>query len=344
MDDRIRRRATVHDVAREAGVSLATVDRVLNGRPGVRSETISRVETAIAALGFTRDLSASLLARARDLGIAFIMPSPTNAFMGSLGEAVARQHALAAADRVRLEIAHFPALDAAALAQKLDALDPGRCDCAVVVATEDEPVRAAVERASRRGIAVVTLVSDLPGSARRHFVGIDNLAAGRTAAALLGRFCGQGRIAVIAGSMHLRDHRERYEGFADEMRRQWPELMLLDPIEGHESDEETGAAARKLLAAHDGITGLYNLGAGNGGLVTALDEMDGRARPRVVAHELTEATRRGLEQELIDVIIDQNPDREVQAAIAAARQLALGGAGGGDTPIEIGIFLKTNLR
>ncbi|HHY50059.1 MAG TPA: LacI family transcriptional regulator, partial [Alphaproteobacteria bacterium] len=63
------RRATVHDVAREAGVSLATVDRVLNGRPGVRPATADKVEEAIRALDFRRDLSASLLARARDLTI-----------------------------------------------------------------------------------------------------------------------------------------------------------------------------------------------------------------------------------------------------------------------------------
>ncbi|HUG62262.1 MAG TPA: LacI family DNA-binding transcriptional regulator, partial [Methylomirabilota bacterium] len=40
------RRATVHDVAREAGVSLATVDRVLNGRPGVRPTTAEKVADA----------------------------------------------------------------------------------------------------------------------------------------------------------------------------------------------------------------------------------------------------------------------------------------------------------
>ena len=53
MDERAQgRRATVHDVARTAGVSLATVDRVLNGRPGVRPETAVRVESAIKALDF----------------------------------------------------------------------------------------------------------------------------------------------------------------------------------------------------------------------------------------------------------------------------------------------------
>ena len=68
-EDEDNRRATVHDVAREAGVSLATVDRVLNGRPGVRPITAHKVEAAIAALDFRRDLSASLLARSRDLNV-----------------------------------------------------------------------------------------------------------------------------------------------------------------------------------------------------------------------------------------------------------------------------------
>ena len=54
-----------------------------------------------------------------------------------------------------------------------------------------------------RGVTVVTLVSDVPGSKRMHYAGIDNAAAGRTAASLLGRFAGgrQGKVAVLAGSM-----------------------------------------------------------------------------------------------------------------------------------------------
>ena len=44
--------ATIKDVAREAGVSVATVDRVLHGRPGVRRATVERVEETIERLGF----------------------------------------------------------------------------------------------------------------------------------------------------------------------------------------------------------------------------------------------------------------------------------------------------
>jgi len=341
----VRRRATVHDVARAAGVSLATVDRVLNGRPGVRPATAQKVEAAVAELGFHRDLSASLLARARDLTMVFLIPGGSNEFMESLAEAVERRAVPARAERMHVEARRIPALDPQALADALDGLDARDWGCAVIVASEDEPVMAAVERAARRGIGVMTLVSDLPGSARRQFVGIDNVAAGRTAASLIGRFCPQGKIGVIAGSMHLRDHRERLEGFRAVLARDFPGLDVLDPVEGHDETDETREQAAALIAAHPELAGLYNLGAGNAGLVAALDASQRAGGIRVVAHELTAPTRAGLQSGAIDVVLDQNPDGEIRAAIAAARALALGGTGpAGAEPIEIGIFLRDNLR
>lgn len=341
-----RRRATVHDVARAAGVSLATVDRVLNNRAGVRPLTAKKVEDAVATLGFQRDLSASLLARARDLRVDFLIPDGSNEFMQSLAEAVERRAAQAQGDRMHIEITRLPALDSDALANSLAALDAHVCDCAVIVGAEETSVIAAVEDASRRGIVVMTLVSDLPGSSRRHFIGIDNVAAGRTAASLLGRFCPTGgKIGIVAGSMHLHDHRDRLDGFRAAMAAEFPGLILLDPLEGHDEQHETQMQVTTLLAAHPDLVGLYNLGAGNVGLVAAL-EASGRAGAlRVIAHELSEPTRRGLKSGAIDVVLDQNPDGEIRAAITAARTLALGATG--NTPneaIEIGIFLRDNLR
>ncbi|WIY53096.1 LacI family DNA-binding transcriptional regulator [Devosia sp. YIM 151766] len=345
-EDNHRRRATVHDVARAAGVSLATVDRVLNGRPGVRAATAEKVEKAIAGLGFSRDLNASLMARARDLSVIFFIPDGANEFMDSLAEAVARRFGPALADRMHLETRRIKALDSAGLARSLAALDAQSCDCAVIVTGEEPRVIAAVEAAHRRGIAVMTLVSDLPGSARRNFIGIDNVAAGRTAASLLGRFLPQGgTVAVIAGSLHLRDHAERLEGFRTALAAEFPALSLVGPLEGHDEPSQTAGIVAGLLKAHPQLSGLYNLGAGNAGLVQALDASGRAGRLRVIAHELTAPTRAGLLSGAIDVVLDQNPDGEIREAIAAARSLALGNGRGAVTdPIEIGIFLRDNLR
>jgi LacI family transcriptional regulator len=342
----VRRRATVHDVARTAGVSLATVDRVLNGRPGVRAITVERVEAAIAEIGFQRDLSASLLARARDLRLTFIIPDGTNEFMASLNTAVARRADQALADRMHIRIVRVRALDAGALAQELDGLEPRDCDCAIIVASEEASVLAAVDNASRRGVAVMTLVSDLPNSQRRHFIGIDNAAAGRTAASLLGRFLPMGgKLAVIAGSLHLRDHADRLKGFEAGIAAEFPALQLIGPLEGHDERPQTQALVTELLHEHPDLAGIYNLGAGNAGLVAALDASGRTRQIRVIAHELTEPTRRGLISGVIDVVLDQNPDGEIREAIAAARTLALGASGTPVTdPIEIGIFLRDNLR
>lgn len=339
------KRATVHDVARIAGVSLATVDRVLNGRPGVRPETASKVESAVRTLGFERDLSASLLARARDLHVVFLIPDGGNAFMQSLAAAIARRVRATRNDRVTLTTTPYHALDSAALISRLDGLAAEDTDCAVIVAPDDPAVSRAIDAATRRGIAIMTLVSDLPGSSRLHFIGIDNHAAGRTAASLLGRFVHQGKVALIAGSLALRDHRERYEGFAQAAAAEFPGLEIIGPLEGFDEDDATKAAALHLLDLHPDLAGIYNLGAGNAGLIAALSGDRPAGKLRVIVHERSEATREGLKSGLVDVVLDQNPDGEIRAAIAAARQVALSpDAEIHSEPIEIGIFLRDNLR
>ncbi len=338
------RRATVHDVARTAGVSLATVDRVLNARPGVRPETAVKVEAAIKALDFRRDLSASLLARARDLRLVFLIPDGGNAFMESLAAAVGRRARASRNERLTLSVMPYHALDPLALVAALESLDGRRTDCAVIVAPDDPAVAKAIEAATRRGIAVITLVSDLPGSARRHFIGIDNQAAGRSAASLIGRFCAPGAVGIIAGSLGLRDHRERFEGFAGVLGREFPQLEIVGPLEGFDDDAQTEAAALKLLE-NRALVGIYNLGAGNAGLVAALGRTHRAGNVRVIAHELSDTTRGALRAGTLDVVLDQNPDGEIRAAIAAARQVALSpGAEIHSEPIEIGIFLRDNLR
>ncbi|WP_246227277.1 LacI family DNA-binding transcriptional regulator [Propioniciclava coleopterorum] len=73
------KRPTIHDVARHAGVSSATVSRVLNGKKWVGTETQAAVQRAIARTGYTTNRSARSLAGGRSRSYAFLITQPQRA-------------------------------------------------------------------------------------------------------------------------------------------------------------------------------------------------------------------------------------------------------------------------
>lgn len=337
---------TVHDIARSAGVSLATVDRVLNGRPGVRHVTRERVEQAISSLGYVRDVAAANLAKGRTYSFAFVLPNYDNSFMIGIRDEVEAAISRSGAERTQIRIIEVPPFDAPALADALDRIAADMPDGVAFVAVEGDEVHAAVGRLKETGIAVATLVSDLPGSDRDHFAGIDNHAAGRTAANLLGRFAGgrDGRIAVLAGSMLVRDHRERLEGFAAVMGESFPRLSVLPVMEARDDPSLAADVVSAVLQRYPDIIGLYSLGAGNRGIVHAVREIAPEVRPLVVAHELTRTTRAALVEGLIDAVLNQDAGHEVRSAIRVLKGKADGlPVIAAQERIRIDIFLKDNM-
>lgn len=309
-------KATIEDVAVEAGVSVATVDRVLNGRAAVRPQTADRVEKAIRRLNYQPDRLAARLARAREYRFCFILPEGSNAFMASLAEAVQEEALRMAREKVIIDLLHTDVFDAQQLAMTLDTIG-AIYDGVAVVALDHPRVREALNALAERGVTVVTLVSDVPSSRRVHYVGIDNSAAGRTAATLMGRYLSgrRGKVGLIAGSLSLRDHIERQFGFEQVMAHDFPNLTLLPVREGRDDRVKVQGVADQLLADHKDLIGLYNVGAGSGGIAAALEQA-GRARDVVfITHELTEDTRRALIDGTIDIIINQDAGHEVRSAI-----------------------------
>jgi LacI family transcriptional regulator len=337
---------TVHDIARSAGVSLATVDRVLNGRAGVRHITRERVEQAISNLGYVRDVAAANLAKSRTYSFVFLLPSNDNSFMIGMREEVREAVLRSGAERTTIRVVDVPPFDAEALAKALDDLADEEPDGIAFVAVESEAVQAAVARLRAAGVAVVTLVSDLPGSEREHFAGIDNHAAGRTSANLIGRFLSgrEGRVAVVAGSMLVRDHRERLEGFLSVMGEDFPRLAILPVMEALDDPALAADLVAATLRRYPDVVGLYSIGAGNRGVVRALRDVKPEKRPVVIAHELTQTTRAALSEGLIDAVLNQDAGHEVRSAIRVLKAKVEGlPVIAAQERIRIDIFLKDNL-
>ncbi|WP_206540133.1 LacI family DNA-binding transcriptional regulator [Tateyamaria sp. ANG-S1] len=335
---------TVNDIARVAGVSLATVDRVLNARPGVRAVTIEKVNKAIAELGYIRDTAAANLARGRVYNMLFILPDTANEFVVALDAHVTEQGAKLRHQRTTLDTVRVPPFDPQAIVQALDSVDATRTDGVAVFGPETPSVRDAVKRARARGIVVVALVADLPSSDRDHFIGVDNVAAGRTAAHLMGRFAKRGgRVLVITGSRLARDHLERRKGFDAVMSDRFPELDVVASIEGRDDPDLIRKMLPEVFASYPDLRGIYSSAAGNPGLIQYLSD---KPHPGlvVIAHELTPTSRTALEQDVFDAIISQDTGHLVRSAVRLMKATA------DRQPIDhtqerirIDIYLKENM-
>lgn len=337
--------ATLKDVARDAGVSLATVDRVLHGRPGVADRTERKVRETIERLGFRPLAAAALLARTRNLRLAFVIPRGSNRFMAEL---VANIHAIRdwfSERRISVEIVLYDALDAERLADVLAGASE-RFDGMAVVAVDHPLVRAAIDDLIANDVAVITLVSDVPTSKRGYYVGIDNIAAGRTAGMLIGRFVGRraGRIGVISASLALRDHVERLYGFNQLLSMEFPQLTVLPPLESRDDLDTNRKLTARLLAREPDIVAIYNTGDGSGGIGEALTAA-GRAGDTVfVCHDLTQPTRSMLIEGVADALVVQDPGHQARSA---GRVLFAMLTGGDILPeqerIRVEVILRDNL-
>jgi LacI family transcriptional regulator len=338
-------RVTIEDVALEAGLSVATVDRVLNGRAAVRPQTALRVEKAIRLLNYQPDRLAARLAKGQEYRFCFVLPEGNNSFMIELGEEVRANASRLVPERVHIDLRLTDVFDAAILAATLDSIGD-IYDGVAVVALDHPRVREAINGLVERGVAVVTLVSDVPSSKRVHYAGIDNSSAGRTAATLMGRFLGgkKGKVGLIAGSLSLRDHIERRFGFEQVLAQEFPHLAILPVLESRDDWQRVEKVTAEMLATHPDLIGIYNVGAGARGIVTALENTGRQKQIIYIAHELTDHTRRALVDGTIDAIINQNAGHEVRSAVRVLMAKA------DRTPlieameqIRIDIFVRDNL-
>lgn len=285
--------STIADIARQAGVGTATVDRVLNRRPGVNAETMQRVMRAVAELG--SPLLPGRPRRADNFRFAFVLPAESSPFL----ELVDRQIALAAGDfrhQHITEVTHRfnasdPAQFAASLAQVSD------CDGVAVLAPDLPPIKLAINELVRSGVHVVTLFSDVAGSMRETHVGADNRAAGRTAGLLLARMAGAaGRDTMLLSSQptRLSAEIERRIGFAQVLEERFPALRMQRTPDLPADDDAVAEALLQYL--RDGVdplrvAAIYNVGTGSAGVVRALREARLEGSVGAIAHDFTDAHR-----------------------------------------------------
>jgi LacI family transcriptional regulator len=300
--------ALLSDVAARAGVSTATVDRVLNHRPGVRQNTVQRVLKAAAELGYLPEADLYAALAPPPMRLAFLLPAGTNRFIRMLGDTVAYSQDHWAPFNVKCGVEFIESFDPEVLAKSL-LRAAARADGVAFMALEHPAVREAVNTLAERGVPSVTLISDISNTQRVGYVGLDNRAAGRTAGYLIARFIGArpAKVGMIAGSLSYRAHEEREAGFLHLFQEQFPAIDVVGLREGHDDEAKNYRQTQVLLEQHPDLAGIYNIGGASDGVARALKEA-GRAHKVVfIGHGLTPDTRALLIDGCMDAVITQSP-------------------------------------
>jgi LacI family transcriptional regulator len=336
-------RSRIPDIARAAGVSTATVDRVLHGRANVRPQTAQRVLRAAASLDYLP--GDGMLEPAAPLNLDFVFPTGTNRYLHMLAETVDYGAKNLAPAPVRCRVHEVEGFDAQALAQKLLRLGK-RSDGIAFMALDHPLVREAVRELAESGVPAVTLVSDLSDSRRAAYVGLDNRAAGRTAALLLGRFLGKrgAQVALIAGSRSYRAHEEREAGFLSLIDEMFPHLEVVGLREGHDDSASNQRQTRALLEQYPRLAGIYNIGGASDGVGRALQQAGRGENVIFIGHGLSPDTRALLIDGTMDAVITQAPHTVIGNALRIFCNLTAGrDARAGVDPVRLNLVLRENL-
>ncbi|MBM2618245.1 LacI family DNA-binding transcriptional regulator [Actinoplanes sp. LDG1-06] len=344
----------ISEIAAQAGLSQATVDRVLHARGGVRPGTVRDVHQAIAALDRRRQQqSEDVPLPARVVPIDLVVEdrdrveAALRAELGGLRPAVIRPRFHSAADPV------------AALGRVARSRSQG-----LVVQARETP--ELVEAVGRLEIPVVTLGTDLPASKRVAHVGLDESEAGATAAYLVEQWLADraGVVLVVGGARSdqaavvggarsdqaaveggAKSERaaaagsgaksERIAGFEAELRRRAPNRRVLMVEAG---------SVRRELAMNPSVRAVYDPGGGTAAAVVEAFAAERRNYDVFVAHELDDDNADLLRAGRLSAVLHHDLRADLRQACVAVLQ-ALGALPGPvrSAPASVQVITPLNI-
>jgi LacI family transcriptional regulator len=299
------RRPTITDLARAAGVSVATVDRVLNGRGPVREETRVRVHDAAHAIGYhgAALIGQRMAETVPTLRLGVVLHKERQAFYqafrAELAAAAIAARGFRASVRVEFAASQAPS-DFASLMRGMR----GRVDAVAATAVTHVEITDTVADLQEAGIPCFALLNDFAQGLRRSYVGLNNIKVGRIAAHMIATTLHRpAKIAVFVGGYRWHGHELRETGFRSYLREYGPQHTVLDTLVNLETRQLTYEATLDLLARHPDLRGIYCAGGGMEGAIAALREARNPGDVALVVNEITPESRAALADRHVAMVI-----------------------------------------
>lgn len=297
------RRPTIADLAKEAGVSISTVNRILAGTASVKGTTVQLVQAAAERIGFygVGAIEDRLRKSAPKYRLGFLLQQSNRELYQLFGKKIVEACHARRDEVVDPVIDFVDLLTPENIAGRLKALGEA-CDAVAVIAADHPVIAQAIRELHDKRKPVTAYITDQSARERAAYVGADNWKVGRTAAWLIGHMtAGSGRIAVFIGNHRYQCQDVADASFRSYMREHAPHLSIEDSRPTHEEPSEAYRMVKELLATTEDLVGILIVGGGISGVLRALREApeDRRKNIRVVCRDIGPETQKGLSEGLI---------------------------------------------
>lgn len=299
---------TINEIARLAGVSRGTVDRVIHNRGNVKPEIQMRIQTIIQETGFSPNMAASALKRSSNgLRLGVLLPPLSNRFYEDVRDGIETAAKRYAQYGVFVSVRQLSNLTANTQIETVERLLEQGLDGLALTAIDAPEMTDYIDRLSER-IPIVTYNTDFTRSRRLCFVGQEHISAGRTAGNLLCNSLRRpGTIVPLISYPNLLAHTQRVDGLRSVLGGCPVEVSLAPALETEESDQRAYEIVSTLLRTRPDVVCIYVAGGGQVGAADALAD-SGRGREvMMICYDLLPRTMQHLKSGVVDYTIGQQP-------------------------------------
>ena len=341
------KRPTIPDLANAAGVSVSTVNRVLNRVEKVRQPTRERVLQAAEKIGFygLGTIEHAVQGRKETHRLGVLLQSGGRTFYRNLGLAITVAAERFQYGHIDLTLEFLQDLSPERIAADIVALGE-RCEAIAIVAPQHPLVADAIDSVINGGIPVAGLIGPLSARGDVSFIGLDNWKVGRTAAWAFDKIVRiPGKIGILVGNHRFRNQEMNESGFRSYFREHNSDFILLEPL----STYETAAIARehveRLLKTHPDLCGLFVSGGGITGAIAALRDTPKRDDLVAVGYELFDDTRAALIDGTLSMVISHPMEMLAYETIATLVKAKKRGpdAGAQQATFSFDVFTSENI-
>ena len=155
-------------------------------------------------------------------------------------------------------------------------------------------------------LPIITFNSDIVGTNRVCYVGLDNKRSGMTAAGLMGMLTrGTGKVLVITGFFTNSVNNLRVDGFIQELKMSYPEIELLGVQSSFDEMSEVEKIVENTIEIAPDLAGIFVVSGGQAGVCKAMQNLNMETRPYVIGYDVTPTNIKALKEGTYDFLIDQ---------------------------------------